>query len=240
MVHACVWPGTASQPRGTWWPWPLLSGSEPASGLARAFPSGLEAAPCELQSVVKSQTTLFSPCQPSAVGRWRTEWHRSAASLGGLTVSPTRPAGPWSSQLRPQRAGSPVSAFPTSTHHHRTRGPPPLSPATRPTHPRPVLLRGRVTHSSLGPSRQSRPQHTAPGRPVLLVCGPGACLAAEPQWCSCFWNHPGCCPHVPPAPIQVNTGWTRTKAAPGTPSKSTATSRLEEPRASSPTRSPRG
>lgn len=112
---------------------PLLSGSEPASGLARAFPSGLEAAPCELQSVVKSQTTLFSPCQPSAVGRWRTEWHRSAASLGGLTVSPTRPAGPWSSQLRPQRAGSPVSAFPTSTHHHGARRPcaQPRAPRTR-------------------------------------------------------------------------------------------------------------
>lgn len=43
-----------------------------------------------------------------------------------------------------------------------------------------------------------------------------------------------------PLPPQANTGWTRTRAAPGTPSKFTATSRPGGPRASSPTRSPRG
>lgn len=45
---------------------------------------------------------------------------------------------------------------------------------------------------------------------------------------------------LPPPTMQVNTGSTRTKAAPGTLSKFTATSRPEGPRASSQTRSPRG
>lgn len=181
-------------------------------------------APYKLQSVTESQTCPRSARQPSAAG-----------GPGGGGVSRRAGGAVVPSALTPSAHGS----ICMSARIHGTRGPPP-APGMRPTRPHPVVLWGRVTHSSLGCSRESGPQHAYPGRPVWLARGPGACSVAELQCCSCFWNLPGRCPHVPPTLVQVNTGWTRTKAAPGTPSKSTATSQPEGPRASSPTRSPRG
>lgn len=189
-------------------------------------------------------------------GCWSSPYRRptSRAPSQHVTPSAARPrrvTGPGSAVpsggLRASPAGREGSAVPAADHscmapHQLVRASlrfraPPLHPRT---HVQPCSRGESAPPGWRGPTGSAERGTHAPGRPLPAAHGPGVFWLLNQNDPAASGTLRGPVLTPPPPAIQVNTGWTRTKAAPGTPSKCTATSQPEGPRASSPTRSPRG
>jgi hypothetical protein len=126
-----------------------------------------------------------------------------------------------------------------------------VRPSSRPGTPSPHHRRLPTSHAVservrpclfMGPEGKTKCIEKYCRKAAQAMLSPTYAFNCQPEMSRWLLKPSGCCSYefASLSEIQVNTGSIPTKAAPGTPSKSTATSQQEGRRASSPTRSLRG